>query len=65
MTIKGKVIGYTYLATLHDQKGNTIGAADFRFTISNASEAAKLGRSIERELATEISSESDLFASAQ
>ena len=62
MTIKGKVIGYTYVATLHDQKGNTIGAADFRFTIGNASEAAKLGRSIERELAAKISSESDLSA---
>jgi hypothetical protein len=65
MTIKGKVIGYTYLATLHDQKGNTIGAADFRFTTDDASEAAKLGRSIERELAGEIPSESDLYASAQ
>lgn len=65
MTIKGKVIGYTYLATLHDQKGNTIGAADLRFTTGDASEAAKLGRSIERELAGEIPSESDLLASAQ
>jgi hypothetical protein len=65
MTIKGKVIGYTYLATLHDQKGNTIGAVDLRFTIGDASEAAKLGRSIERELAGKIPSESDLFASAQ
>jgi hypothetical protein len=65
MTIKGMVIGYTYLATLHDQKGNTIGAVDLRFTTLDASEAAKLGRSIERELAGEIPSESDLLASAQ
>jgi hypothetical protein len=65
MTIKGKVIGYTYVATLHDQKGNTIGAVDLRFTVGDASEAARLGRSIERELAGKIPSESDLFASAQ
>jgi len=65
MTIKGKVIGNTYLATLHDQKGNTIGAVNLRLTTGDASEAAKLGRSIERELAGEIPSESDLFASAQ
>lgn len=65
MTIKGKVIGYTYLATLHDQKGNTIGAVNLRFTTRDASAAANLGRSIERELAAEIPSKSDLFASAQ
>ena len=65
MTIKGKVIGNTYLATLHDQKGNTIGAVDLRLTTVDASEAAKLGRNIERELAREIPSESDLLASAQ
>ena len=65
MTIEGKVIGYTYIATLHDQKGNTIGAADLRLTTGDASEAAKLGRSIERELEGKIPSESDLLASAQ
>jgi hypothetical protein len=65
MTIKGKVIGHTYIATLHDQKGNTIGAAELRFTTADASEAAKLGRSIERELAAKIPSESDLYASAR
>lgn len=65
MTIKGKVIGNTYLATLHDQKGNTIGAVDLRLLTGDASEAAKLGRSIERELAGEIPSESELFARAQ
>jgi hypothetical protein len=64
-TIAGKVIGNTYLATLHDQKGNTIGAVNLRFTLEDATEAAKLGRSIERELAGEIPSESALYASAQ
>jgi len=58
-------LGYTYIATLHDQKGNTIGAADLRLTTSDASEAAKLGRSFERELEGKIPSESDLFASAR
>jgi len=65
MTIKGRVIGNTYLATLHDQKGNTIGAVDLRLTTADASEAAKLGRSFERELAGEIPSQSELFAPAQ
>ena len=65
MTIKGKVIGHTYLGTLHDQKGNTIGAVDLRFSTRDATEAAKLGRSIERELAGEIPSTSALFERAQ
>ena len=65
MTIKGNVIGNTYFATLHDRKGNTIGAVDLRLTTIDASEAAKLGRSIEREFAGEIPSESELFARAQ
>lgn len=64
-TIKGKVIGNTYLATLHDQKGNTIGAVNLRFTVDDATKAAKLGRSIEQELAGEIPSESALYAGAQ
>jgi hypothetical protein len=64
-TINGKVIGNTYLATLHDQKGNTIGAVNLRLTTRDATEAAKLGRSIERELAGEIPSKSSLFARAQ
>jgi hypothetical protein len=65
MTIKGKVIGSTILAPLHDQKGNTIGAVNMRFASGDASVAAKLGRTIERELAGEIPSKSALFAPAQ
>ncbi len=65
MTIKGMVIGSTILAPLHDRKGNTIGAVNMRLTTDDASEAARLGRSFEREIAGEIPSKSALFARVQ
>jgi hypothetical protein len=64
-TIKGVVIGSTMLAPLHDRKGSIIGIIDMKFTTGEGSEAARLARSFEQELAGEIPSKLALFARAQ
>jgi hypothetical protein len=65
--INGTVIGSTFLATFHDQRGNSIGLIDIgmKFTTGQESEAAKFARSIQRELEAEIRSKMAFFQHTQ
>ena len=65
--IKGTVIGSTVLAPLHDRKGNIIGMVNIgmSFGAGRESEAAKFARSIEQELAGEITMKLALFERAR
>ena len=65
--IKGTVIGGTVLAPLHDAKGNIIGMVNIgmSFGTGQESEAAKLARSVEQELAAEIPMKLALFERPQ
>ena len=65
--IKGTVIGSTVLAPLHDRKGNIIGMVNIgmSFGTGRESDAAKFARSIEQELAGEITMKLALFERAQ
>jgi hypothetical protein len=65
--INGTVIGSTILAPLHDRRGNTIGMINMglKFTTGEESEAAKFGRSIQREIEGEIPSKMALFPRAR
>lgn len=61
--IKGTVIGSTVLAPLHDHKGNIIGMVNIgmSFGTGQETEAAKLSRSVEQELASKIPMKLALF----
>ena len=65
--INGTVIGSTFLATFHDQRGNSIGLIEIgmKFTTGEESEAAKFARSVQRELEGEIRSKMAFFQHTQ
>jgi hypothetical protein len=65
--INGGVTGSTYLATFHDQRGNSIGLIDIgmRFTTGEESEAAKFARSVQRELEGKVRSKMAFFQHTQ
>jgi hypothetical protein len=67
MKINGTVIGSTYLATFHDQRGNSIGLINIgmKFTTGEESEAAKVARGVQRELEGKIRSKMAFFQHTQ
>jgi hypothetical protein len=61
--INGTVVGSTFLATLHDRRGNSIGLIEIgmKFTTGEESAAAKFARSVQQELEGQIRSKMAFF----
>lgn len=65
--VNGTVIGSTYLATFHDQRGNSIGLIEIgmKFAAGKESNAAKFARNVQRELEAGVRSKMTFFQHTQ
>ncbi|HEX4167272.1 MAG TPA: hypothetical protein VHZ55_17545 [Bryobacteraceae bacterium] len=65
--INGVVIESSFLTALHDRMGNTIGmlVLGLKFTTGEETEAARLSRSIQQELESQIPNKAALFKRTQ
>ena len=65
--INGTVSGTTFLAILHDRKGDSIGVLEIgmKFTTGEESEAAKFAKSVQQELEAKIPTKMAIFQHAQ
>jgi hypothetical protein len=65
--VNGTALGSTFLATFHDQRGNSIGLIQIgmKFTAGQESKAAMLARRVQRELEAQVRSKMTFFQHTQ